>query len=279
MGYRFEEGFVVEGYYGHVYNVRYLAGATLVPPNSDVGQNLEDSFLYSPVYNFPSAFAGPASKLAIGSPYAAYGIWNGASETDIRFDQFIEEWLVGARVPIFETEYNRCYCLAGMHSLWIHENFKWRTVSYNFQGEAPDGGADAATYNNIVSNVLYGPYIGSGNEFWLGKGFSLSLDARAGLLADFVHEEAMYTRGDLAIALKRARRQLNLSPELTGLVNFIWYPIEGIQIKVGYQWMGIFNTQSSPYPVSFNALGLDPPWTTQAFRLIDGFNAGIGFIF
>lgn len=278
-GYRFEEGFVVEAYYDHINNVRYIAGATLVPPGMNSGQYLQDSFLYSPVYNFPTQFAGPSNKIAIGSPTALYGIWDGATETDIRFDQFMEEWLLGARIPMFETEYNRCYCLAGMHNVWIHENFQWRTVDYNDQGQTPDGAADSAIYNNIVSNVLYGPYVGAGNEIWLGKGFSVAADARAGLLADFVDEIATYQLGDRSIELKRDRRLMQLSPELTGILNLMWYPIEGVQIKVGYQWMCLFNTQASPYPVSFDALGLDPPWQTQVFRLIDGFTAGIGFIF
>ncbi len=279
MGYRFEEGFVVEGYYTHLFNTRYIAGATLVPPNMDVGQNLQDSFLYSPVYNFPTQFAGPGQKIAIGSPYAAYGIWNGATETDIRFDQRVEEWLIGARIPIFETEYNRCYCLVGLHNFWDWENFKWRTVSYNDQGQTPEGGADAADYNNIVSNVMYGPYIGCGNEVWLGNGFSVSLDGRTGMMIDFVREIAKYSLDNRSIELKRSRREYRLSPELTGLLNINWYPIEGVQIRLGYTLMSFFNTVSSPYPVSFNALGLDPAWQTQAVRLIDGFNVGIAFIF
>lgn len=278
-GYRFQEGFVVEASYLHIQDVRYNGGATLAPPNADGGPLLADTFLYAPVYNFPNNFAGPANKLAIGSPTAAFGIWNAATQMSVQFDQFIESASIGGRIPIFETEYNRCSCLVGFSNFWIWENFQWRTVDTNYQGVSPDGASDAATYSNVVSNEMYGPYIGSGNEFWLGKGFSVSCDGRAGLMVDFVHEEAKYSLGNRTMDLKRARREYRISPTLTGLLNLNWHPIEGVEIRVGYTLMALFNTVASPYPVSFNAMGIDPPWQTQVLRMVDGFNVGLGFIF
>jgi hypothetical protein len=58
-----------------------------------------------------------------------------------------------------------------------------------------------------------------------------------------------------------------------------WYPVEGVQVRIGYDAMGFFNTVSSPYPVNFNySLGQNL-WRDGTFRFIDGVNLGVGFIF
>jgi hypothetical protein len=277
MGYRFHEGFEAEVNYLHMYNARYIGGATLIPQGLQSGNILENTFLFSPVFNFPTAYAGPAEKLAIGNPLAVYGIWNGATEMSLRFDQRYDEWNVGARVPICETECDRCYGLAGLRNAWIWENFRWQTTSYDFQGLAD--ATDSAIYNNIVSNEMYGPYIGIGNEFYLGHGFSISLDVNVAVMVDFVREIAKYEREDLATESKRSARVFTIAPELEGQLNVWWYPIEGVELRVGYDVKSFFNTIASPDPVSFNFDGLDPPWIHKTYRLVDGFRAGIAFIF
>lgn len=277
MGYRFREGFAAEVSWTHLANVRYTGGATLIPQGSQLGAILEESFLYSPVYNFPTAYAGPAQKLALGNPQAAFGIWNGATEETVRFDQHLDQWDIGARIPMIETDCCRCYGLAGVRNLWLWENFKWRTVSYNFQGLAD--ATDAAIYNNIVSNEMYGGFVGCGSECYLGHGFSVSLDMRAAALIDFVHEEIKWQRGDFATEAKRSRREYTIVPELDATLSLWWYPIEGVEIRLGYDVKNLFNTISSPNPVSFNFNGLDPGWQHEAYRLIDGWRAGISFTF
>jgi hypothetical protein len=277
LGYRFREGFSVELSNTHLFGARYQGGATLVPQGMQTGVLLEDSFLYSPVFNFPTTYAGPQQKLALGNPLAAFGIWNGASEMTVRFEQHYDEWKIGGRVPICENECSRCYGLVGLQRVWLWEIFKWRTVSFDFAGLAD--ASDVATYNNTISNVMYGPYIGCGDECYLGHGFSVSLDLRASAMIDFVHEEVKWIRGDFATEAKRTRREYAITPELDALLSLWWYPIEGVQLRLGYDVKAFFNTKASPDPVSFNFNGLDPEWKNEAVRFVDGFRFGIAFIF
>jgi hypothetical protein len=281
LGWRFggeagQEGLAIELDWWHLVQAKYAASASLVPPGLNPGPLLADSFLFAPVYNFPIDFAGPNQKLAIGNPQAAFGIWNGASLMQIEFVQRYTQVDINARVPIYQDECNRCYGLVGPRFAWIWERFKWRTVSADFTGRSdPD---DVATYTNIVSNRMYGVQCGLGTERYLFSGFSISLDLRAATLVDVVKERARYQRDDRSVLSKRSATQYTFVPELQAGLNLWWYPIEGVQLRVGYDFMVFFNTISSKEPISFNYGGLDPHWD-RTVRYFDGFNAGIGFIF
>jgi hypothetical protein len=275
-GWRFRDGTAIEFSWMSLVEAKYAAGATLVPPGLQAGPLLLDSFLFSPVFNFPNEFAGPANKIALGNPFAAFGIWNGASIMNIDFVQRYTQYDILGRIPIFETDYCRCYGLVGARHVSMWERFRWRTVSETFDGQA--GQDDVAIYSNIVSNQMYGVDIGLGSEWYFGHGFSVSLDAKAAGMIDFVHEIAKYERADFEIQSKRGKKDYTVVPELDGQINVWWYPIEGVQIRVGYEVMSFFNTISSKDPVSFNFGGLDPAWE-RTYRFFDGFNAGIGFIF
>ncbi len=275
-GWKFRDGAAIEFSWMSLAEAKYGAVATLVPPGLQPGPQLENTFLFSPVFNFTPDFSGEAQKLAIGNPNAAYGIWNAATIMSIGFTQRYDQYDLTARVPIFETDYCRCYALYGPRHVSLWERFAWRTVSEDFQGIA--GQDDVAWYNNIVSNQMYGVDVGMGTEWYVGHGFSVSLDLKAAGMVDVVHEIAKYYRADFFTGNKRAKRDYPLVPELDGLLNVWWYPIEGVQIRAGYELMAFFNTISSPEPVSFNYGGLDPQWKST-MRWMDGFNFGIGFIF
>jgi len=275
-GWRFQSGIDVEVSYMTLTEAKYQAVATLVPPGLNGGPNLVNTFLFSPVYNFPPEFAGAANKLAIGNPNAAYGIWNAASVESISFVQRYDEYNLGGRVPIFDTDYCRAYGLVGGRHVSLWEDFKWRVVSQNFDGTS--GPEDVALYSNVVSNQMYGVYIGSGMDWWLGHRFAVSLDGKVDILCDIVHEIAKYERSDFVIQSKRAKREYTFVPEFDGQVNIWWYPFEGVEVRVGYSIMEFLNTISSADPVNFNYGGLDPTWISTS-RFFDGFNAGISFIF
>jgi hypothetical protein len=276
MGWKFSDGLAVEVSWMRLNEAKYQAVASLVPPGQNGGPELADTFLFSPVFNFPSQFAGEPQKLALGNPNAAYGIWDAASVMSISFVQRYTEYDITARVPIFETDYCRTYGLIGPRYASLWENFQWRTVSQSFDGSA--GADDVAIYNNIVSNQMYGVFAGVGSEWWLGHGFSISADGRAATLFDFAHLIAKYELGDFSIESKRARRDYSVVPELDASVNVWWYPIKGVQIRVGYNLLAFFNTFSAADPVSFNYGGLDPSYQ-RTTRFFDGLNVGIGFIF
>jgi hypothetical protein len=71
----------------------------------------------------------------------------------------------------------------------------------------------------------------------------------------------------------------SIVPELQANLALWWYPIEGIQLKVGYNFMGFFNTITSQMPVDFNYGTDSPPYTHEFLRFFDGLDAGIALIF
>jgi len=307
LGYRFRNGFEMDFSWWHTFTARYTGGASLVPFNFLSKADLADTFLTASVYNFNPDFSGPEFKTpTIGEkPGRFYGIWNGADFMDIQFVQRFDQYDLTGRIPIFQTDNDRCYGFLGGRFAWIWERFLWRTVDRGFRVIAadptvvidpftgqilsgnnitgplvPDDGAqNVAIYTNIMSNRMYGPFIGIGNECYLGHGFSISLDLKAALLLDVVKERAMYQRGDFATEAKRAKTDFTVVPEVQGQLNLWWYPIEGVAVRVGYNAFAFFNTIGSEKPIAFNFGGLDPPWDHQFIRFFDGVNAGISFMF
>lgn len=292
LGYRFRNGITVEGIYNHLFNVRYVAQATLVPPTTpppgQLDPALANTFLFSPVFNFSSDWAGPTlPNIVGGNPQGNYGIWNAAEEMTLRFEQRLEKYELRFRIPIFETEYDpvqnpeklalRCYGMWGLRHYWVWERFQWRTVNRDANGNAEP--KDFATYSNILSQPMYGPFVGWGGEVYKGHGVSLSLDLFAGAYVNFVREIVRWERGDRATEAKRSRRVYTIVPETEAHLNVWWYPIEGVQIRLGYDVMGLYNTIASPRPVDFNFGAMAPDFPHWAVRMLDGFNVGIGFIF
>jgi hypothetical protein len=280
IGYRFEDGLTVTFEWMHLYKALYWHEANIIPNGAFVGlgAQLENTFLTAPVYNFTNIYAGPPLK-SLTVPFGdMYGIWNGASIMTEEFDQRTEQWQMVFRVPIHETECWRSYGLVGPRFFWIWERFKWMTTS-----EDPSGSfnppTDIAIYTNIVSNRMYGSYVGWGNEWYIGKGFAVNLDTEAALYLDVVKERAKYETGqkDFPGSVKRARTEYTIAPEVRANLQLNWYPMEGVQFRLGYDVMAFFNTIASPHPVSFNVGALDPPWARTA-RIFDGLEVGLAFI-
>lgn len=281
VGWRFANGVAVETKWWHLMEARYSATASFIPPNFNPGPLLADTFLFAPVFNFPNDFVGAINKLGIGNPAAAFGIWNGAAVMTVQLIQRFDQYDVTGRVPITENDCNRIYGLLGARLVWFDDNFRWRTVSEDFSGIANQD--DVAIYTNNVSNRLYGFHIGCGDEYRLGDcpigTFSIKGEVELAPMIDFVKDEAKYERGDFASGAKRTVRQVTIAGEVQASVHVLWYPIEGVEMRLGYDFMGFFNTVASPNPVSFNYGALDPPWERGIYRGLYGLDAGIGFIF
>jgi hypothetical protein len=290
-GWRFREGHAFEISWLHLQEVKKTGAATLVPLGFQGQQNLADTFVTSFVYNFPEDYSGPPNDFGVlppGSgiqPGATYGIWNAADNMLVQFTQRYDQWDGRLRVPVLQTDDHRVYGIAGARVARIYEKFLWRTVDNGFllDGITPDVGPfNAANYTNTMSNNLYGAVIGCGDECRLGDTpigtFAVSFDAQAALFVNFFKARAKYERADRATAATRTRRLYSWVPELEGNLNLWWYPIEGVQLRVGYNAMTFFNTFSSPFPVSFNFGALDPAYE-RVFRLFHGLNAGIAVIF
>jgi hypothetical protein len=280
LGWRFRDGSTLTGSWMFITYTHYNHAATLAPPQLNAGTPpvFANTFLYSPVFGFPSDFSGPPNKVALGDASATFGIWNAASVMVIDFQQKAQQWELTYRKPIYDTECFRCSGLIGPRFFWIWERFYWRASDIDSTGNTSL--QDIAIYTNIVSNRMYGIHAGFSNEWYIGKGFATQLDIQGAVFMDSVKERAKYETGlkHFGAANKRSVHDWTTVPEFQVTPSVMWYPIEGVQINVGYDIFGFFNTVASPEPISFNYGALDPKWS-RTFRLFDGFTAGIAFIF
>ncbi|HEV3203569.1 MAG TPA: Lpg1974 family pore-forming outer membrane protein [Gemmataceae bacterium] len=279
-GYQFKNGVSIDGNWIHLMQTKTGAVATLVPPGLRPDLQLFETFLFSPVFSFPNDFAGAEDKLALGAPRAAYGIWNGASIMSISFTQRFEELDFTGRIPVYQGECGRFYGMIGPRFVWLWESFNWRTVSQNFEGQSRQD--EVALYSNVVSNRMYGVHAGWGFDWQMGRTpigtFALQVDAQALGLVDVVKERAKYERADKAISSHRSRTEYFGVPGADARANVVWYPIEGVEIRGGYDLQAFFNTIASPNPVSFN-YGAPTPVYHHTNRYLQGIHIGLGLRF
>src|SRR5262249_14108981 len=107
VGWKFRDGSAVSLNWLYLTEAQYRSGATLSPPGNKVNADLSNTFLFSPVFNFPPEFAGADFKVLTTfpvtpaiSPQAAFGIWNAASIMTIEFRQRVQQWDITYREPI-----------------------------------------------------------------------------------------------------------------------------------------------------------------------------------
>src|SRR5262249_25648935 len=138
VGWKNDDGTTIYGSFMQTFDIRRHAGASLVPPGFRSAANLADTFLFSPVFNFPTDYAGPQQDIAqdATTPGTAYGIWNAADEMTIDYWQRYTEGEIAVRTPLFQTEYSRSYAIVGARYAWFYEKFLWRTVDRDVNGVA-----------------------------------------------------------------------------------------------------------------------------------------------
>ena len=293
LGYRWKDGFAVQASWWHLATASYSAVGNPIPPNNNLGANLENTFLFSPVTNLPPNFAGPpndviqpgsvsaANPLGVPAVGSGFGIYNAASSMVIQFTQRYDMFEVQGRVPIMETDNFRSYGLFGPRAIIMYERFFWHVT--DLAGDGTDQTNWDARYTNVVSNRLYGVFVGSGNEFRLGDSpvgtFSLYCEADAAVYIDFIKMRAEYELDDRSDLVRHGRNTYTAPPGLDLRVGFNWYLYEAVEFRLGYRVQALFFTASSPQPIDFNAGSLDPGLRTDTFRLIQGIDAGISFVF
>ena len=281
IGYKFEDGTQLYANYLQLFDAHYSAGATLATPYARSRQDLTDTFLVAGVYNFSPKFAGPGQKTTFDNDAQGasntYGIWNAASTMDIKFTQRFTTADIGGKMPLFQTDYSRVYGKAGGRFAWFFERFQWITRSYDTDGLSNP--QDAAFYTNTLSQRLYGPFVGCGHEIFLANQFSLSVDLDGAMLLGVIKERTKYELGDRSTRAKRSANEWSLVPNANAAVNLWWYPIEGVQVRLGYQAMTYFNTRNMEEPIGFDMGAMDPRYDTQYFRLLHGFTFGVGLFF
>ncbi len=280
IGYKFDTGTRIYLNYLQLYDAHYSSGATQATRGFRAQGDLSDTFLSSPVFNFTTAFGGPGldtSSDTAASSFNTFGIWNAAEVMDTKFVQRYQQAEVGMRIPMFATEYSSVYGLSGARFAWFFERYTWRTVDIDQTGAAPP--QSVANYTNTLSQRLYGLFVGCGHEIYLGNMFSASLDLTATAYMNVAKQRAKYKLGDDSTQSKFGRESFDVVPSATADLNLWMYPVEGVQLKLGYSGMTFFNTRYMRDPVGFNFGNIDPLYGTKYFRLIHGFNVGIGFFF
>ena len=255
FGWRFQDGSAIEARWRHVDDATYQRGADIIPPGFAVGPQLIDTFLTSPVYNFPNNYAGELRELGVGDPGATYGIWNAANEMTIEFTQRYDQGDITYRVPVRSDDVSRTFIDVGTRFSWIWERFKWRTVSQDAFGQA--GPFDVAIYSNIVSNRMYGPTLGCEQEFYVGTAgrvgaFSIGFKGDFSPMVNIVKERASYELADRTTSTKLSRTEYTFVPMVSGDIQITWYPIAGVQVRLGWNSLAFMNTVSSPRPIAFN---------------------------
>ena len=281
LGWKFQGGIAVEIGWRHLTQVRYSASANILPSDFNVGAQFQNTFLFAPVTNFPTDWAGADKKLPVGSNASVFGIWNAASSMNIDFVQRYDIYTINARVPILETDTFRSYGLFGPRIVWIWERFNWRTVSADVNGNS--GPDTTAIYSNVVSNRMDGVHFGFGNDWYLGStpigAFAFNLDIEGGLYVDLVKTTANYNRADGLISAGHSGRLSSLVPSAEARFGLKWYVWEGITIDLAYDVQTYFNTIASPKPVDFNLGNVNPEYDHVFFRWYYGMRFGISFSF
>ena len=279
-GYKFDTGTRIYANYLQLYDAHYTAGATQYPATIN-RQDLSDTFLFSPVFNFTTAFSGPqldtAFDTAANGGFTTPGIWNAADVIDTKFTQRYQQAEFGMRTPLYATEYSSVYGLSGARFAWFFERYTMRTVDLDQNGNSSP--AFAARYTNTLSQRMYGLFVGCGHEVYLGQMFSASLDLTAAGYMNVHKERAKYELENRATQSKFGRVGFDLVPSATAEFNLWMYPVEGVQLRLGYSGLTFFNTRYMREPVGFNFGQIDPNYGTRYFRLLHGFNVGVGFFF
>jgi hypothetical protein len=281
IGWKFGDGSSLTADFLWISETQYTAVATLAQPigNGFIRSDQADTFLFSPVFNFPSDFAGAPNKIVNGTagPFSVYGIWNGASSMTLAFWQRAQQFTLTYRKPFYETECYRASALVGPRFFRIDEKFRWLTTDLDAFGQSAP--IFVGVYNNQVTNNMYGLYTGLQQEWYLGWGVAAMLNLNAGMFMDVVRESVDYERGDRdAPENKRTLRRWRAVPEVQVTPSVMWYPLEGIQMQFAYDIFAFFNTVASPNPVDFNYSAINPGYS-NVFRLFNGFQATIAFIF
>jgi hypothetical protein len=280
-GWRFRDGITLEAGWWHLSDARYSATASLLPQNLRVGSTLADTFISSAVYNFPINYAGASQNVNLGNPGDTFGIWNASSLMTIDFVQRFDMGMINFRVPIDQTEYWRMHGIIGGRAVIMWERFRWRTVSYDLNGQA--AADDQAIYSNVVSNRWYGANLGVGGDWFLGDsplgGFAFSAEIHGSVGVDIVKERAKYELGDFSTAASRAMNEYTISPLVQGDLSLWWYPTQGIQCRLGWQCLAIFNTIASPRPIDFNVGAVAPGYERGIIRFFNGLHVGVAIVF
>jgi hypothetical protein len=281
IGWKFGDGSALTASFWWIADANYNAAATLAAPNYQYRSDQAQTFLTAFVYNFPADFAGAPFKVTnpqgTAGPFSVYGIWNGASIMTLQLIQRAEQFYMTYRKPFYETENYRASALVGPKFFWDEDKFRWITTDLNNYGISSP--IYVGVYNNQIDNRNYGLWAGLQQEWYLGWGIALMLNLNGGGFLDVVKTMVDYQRGDRGgPENKRGRTMEQAAAQLQVTPSIMWYPLEGVQVQLAYDWFVFFNQKAYDQPVDFNYSSLTPP-NRDAALFFNGFQATIAFIF
>lgn len=313
LGYRLRNGIAFEAQYWGQTAARNRAYAGIISPFGGTGTDDLNSFISAPFYNFSPYFAGPQRDIvgdvntdivppgSTGITYTpaapadliqfggyvqpAYGIFNGAENASISFTQKFKSFEANVRVPVSQFEGTRTYWTGGFRYISTEERFRLRIEDLGLDEDPVVGGSDsrpewAMRYTTKIKNRFYGLQTGVGGEAYLLNGFAVSVDGKVGLLAETSRMSVTVQRLDLqnGVGLRNTNNQINMAGLVQGGAYLWWYPAEGIQVKFGYEYLGIIGARRSPEPIDFD-LGRLNPRVRNTYLSIDGIVFGVGMAF
>jgi hypothetical protein len=211
-----------------------------------------------------------------GQPVPAWGISNGAEDMQIYLKQKFSSGELNARVPVYQGEDTRTYAKGGFRYINMWERFGLRVADQDVDANiAPE---NVFTYKTTLQNRFYGAQGGFGSEAYLFNGFAVSGEVLCGVAGQTSKATINIDRQDGFIALKRTDSKINVTPFFSGGVYLWWYPIEGIQFRAGYEYMGVVGARRATQPIDFNFSRLEPN-IKNTYLSFDGFTLGVAFIF
>lgn len=308
VGYRFRNGINFEFSYWGLANSRTVASAGITPPlMRGVGLNAASSYLTVPFYNFSPYFAGPSrdvisnvmpevlpsvpppDPLPINDPtfsndvfrfggpvLPAWGIGNAAEDVTISLKQKFHSGELNARVPLYQGEDVRTYAKGGFRYLSMYERFKLRVADQDVDGNiSPE---DVLLYTTKQRNHYYGGQAGLGSEVYIFSGWAVSGEVLVGMAGQASKTTVTIDREDYLVGLERSDSRVNITPFFQGGAYLWWYPIEGVQFRVGYEYMGIVGSRRATQPIDFN-IGRMEPNVKNTYLSFDGVTLGLALIF
>src|SRR5262249_44583761 len=147
LGWKFQNDIDLEFNWSHLFTKKTSATAAPVGQTLNGGDGGADSFLFSPVFNWPTDYLRPLNKVnvTINLPGTCFvrlsdrlgfvadqaaqtstgplGIWNAAQLMTIQFTQRYDDFELIGRIPIFENDRCRCYGLFGPRAVQLWERF------------------------------------------------------------------------------------------------------------------------------------------------------------
>ncbi|MCS7168828.1 MAG: hypothetical protein RMI91_09615 [Gemmatales bacterium] len=291
IGYRFPNDVTIEGVFWLLPEHRRSAWASILPPNLQQGDFFSRSFLYAPFYNVPVDFIGPTNdvqqilvthfinpdapdEVEEGDEVPAYGVFNGAELFRVTYKQEFYNYELNVRFPTYPLDVFRTYTSVGLRYLRSFERFELIAEDLSIDGS----GLAVGRYRNRWTNNLFGVQGSYGGEVYLGYGFALLGEVRAGLFYDDFHARTEATVEGSALILRRKHTDANLSPMLGTGVFLYWYPVDSVVVRIGYEFLGFFNVIRSTEAIDFNLGTLEPTFRSTLLRF-DGFSAGIAIRF